>query len=390
MNHIEFNQNLKIYDEIVNLIDLHYEGEYWDFKKQWYSDARGDMLHDIICMANNLVNRDAYIIIGVDEENDYKICDVRNDEKRLNTQMIVDFLKDKHFAGNIRPRVHISPIAINGSYVDVIVIENQSNTPFYLTKLYNSVRPNVIYTRVQDTNTPKDSNADLQHIEYLWKKRFGLVLSPLERIYTYLQHTSEWVDIPTDYETEGKYYRFAPEFTIRRTLDPEDGRDGYEYYLFGQTDTRPHWSEIRLFYHQTLMAEFGGAYLDGGRCFTTTPIMDGFSTSSGTSWDIAYSYMVKGSPEHLISEFYYDSNSMEQRHAHTCFENSIMIFESEDEHQMFNWYAEEHWCCKDKYTKDIYEPYFPELANYNMQHFKEQYRNVQILKNMLREMRSKQ
>lgn len=29
------------------------------------------MLIDIICMANNLVDKDAYIIIDVDEENDY-------------------------------------------------------------------------------------------------------------------------------------------------------------------------------------------------------------------------------------------------------------------------------------------------------------------------------
>lgn len=62
---------------ITNLISLKQEGAYWDFKRMWYdSDHNMDLLHDIICMSNNLVNRDAYIIIGIDEENDYSINDV--------------------------------------------------------------------------------------------------------------------------------------------------------------------------------------------------------------------------------------------------------------------------------------------------------------------------
>ena len=54
------------HEEILRLINLHHEGSYWDFKKQWYSD-KCDLLHDIICMANNLENRDAYIIVGIYE-----------------------------------------------------------------------------------------------------------------------------------------------------------------------------------------------------------------------------------------------------------------------------------------------------------------------------------
>ena len=56
-------------EEILELISLKQEGAYWDFKKEWYEDGKqSDLLHDIICMANNLENRDAYIIIGIDEE----------------------------------------------------------------------------------------------------------------------------------------------------------------------------------------------------------------------------------------------------------------------------------------------------------------------------------
>ena len=30
------------------------------------------LLHDIICLANNIENRDCYIIIGIDENNDFE------------------------------------------------------------------------------------------------------------------------------------------------------------------------------------------------------------------------------------------------------------------------------------------------------------------------------
>ena len=68
-------------DKIFELIQLKQEGEYWDFKRQWHEN-KADLLHDIICMANNLSDNDGYIIIGIDEEKDYSIRDVKLDENR--------------------------------------------------------------------------------------------------------------------------------------------------------------------------------------------------------------------------------------------------------------------------------------------------------------------
>ena len=47
-------------DQILRLISLKQEGAYWDFKKEWHSQ-KSDLLHDIMCFANNLVNLDCYI-----------------------------------------------------------------------------------------------------------------------------------------------------------------------------------------------------------------------------------------------------------------------------------------------------------------------------------------
>ena len=70
--------------EILDLILLKQEGSYWDFKREWYSqDKKSDLLHDIMCMANNLSNRNAYIIIGVDEENDYSFSSVKTDPNSI-------------------------------------------------------------------------------------------------------------------------------------------------------------------------------------------------------------------------------------------------------------------------------------------------------------------
>ena len=48
--------------EIEDLLALGCEGDYWDFKSD-YSDVKEDKLIDIINMANNLCNRDAYIFL---------------------------------------------------------------------------------------------------------------------------------------------------------------------------------------------------------------------------------------------------------------------------------------------------------------------------------------
>ncbi len=107
--------------EITHLVELKQEGEYWDFKKEWYKN-KPDLLHDIICMANNLSNHDGLIVIGIDEETDYSICDVTNDPNRRKTQDIVAFLREKKFVGGIRPTVYVQPLSFRKSEIDVIVI----------------------------------------------------------------------------------------------------------------------------------------------------------------------------------------------------------------------------------------------------------------------------
>lgn len=268
-----------MFEEIFKLICMHQEGPYWDFKKKWYGKEKDDdQLIEIICMANNLENWDAYIIIGIDEDNNFSVCDVQQDKNRRNTQQLTDFLRSKKFAGDFRPIVTVEPISYGvRKMIDVIVIHNSLNTPFYLKEKYKSVKEGNVYIRLQDSNTPRDKTVEWHWVEYLWKKHFGMLLGPLERVMLYLQHPEDWVDSPS--QEDKKYYKYAPEFTIGHNDEAEDGRNGYEYYLFSQTDSTPHWADIKICYYQTVIADLGGVILDGGRYFTTTPYTDGLDLS---------------------------------------------------------------------------------------------------------------
>ena len=378
---------MNLTDKIRSLIAMHQEGSYWDFKREWYGNdkkEKGDMLIDIICMANNLADEDAYIIIGVDEENDYSVRDVTQDTKRRNTQMLTDFIRSKKFAGDFRPVLTVEQVQLDDGTVDVIVFHNSTNTPYFLKERFNEILPNNIYVRFQDSNTPFNQSADFHHIEYLWKKRFGILLSPLEKVKLYLKHPEHWEDSPS---SEGKkYYKYAPEFTISHTHELDDGRDGYEYYLFAQTDPRPHWSEIRICCYQTVLAELGGAHLDGYRYFTSTPDKNVISIAEYPEY-VSYYYMIKGTLNHLVHEFYYADDSYEAWYARYKFEECILIFDDEVERQDFISYVKKNWNRKEKFANNILIPYMKKLPDYNMDAFREEYRNMQILRRMLEEFR---
>lgn len=375
-------KKMKFYDEILYLISLHQEGEYWDFKREWYSNNKeGDLLHDIICMANNLANRDAYIIIGVDENKCYRICDVRLDCNRKNTQNLTDFIRGKKFAGDFRPVVTVEPMVTPDGTIDVIVVHNSLNTPFYLRERFKNVNANNIYVRLQDSNTPIPEGADFYHVEYLWKKRFGMLLTPIEKVKLYLKHPNDWED-SSSYEDK-KYYKYAPEFSIERKFESENRREKYDYYLLNQDDPTPYWCVIKVLYNQTVLYETSGVSLNGGRYFTSTPDMATFSIQEDPEGYILYKYMVKGSLKHIIHEFYYEDDGDECRISHDKFENSIIIFEDEQEHQNFKKYAALKWNQKLIELKDISIPYTDEIPEHYIDGFRQKYKNVQILRMML-------
>lgn len=371
-------------EEILHLISLRQEGEYWDFKKEWHTN-KPDLLHDIICMANNPSNHDGLIIIGIDEETDYAICDITNDPNRRKTQDIVSFLRDKKFAGGVRPTVYVQSAFISKKTIDVIVVNNDRNTPYFLTEQYQGVFPNNIYSRIMDTNTPKNTSADINVIEKLWKKRFGIDAPALDRALLFLQKPYDWIDS----DDGKKFYKYAPEFTIEN-IPAEDGRDGYEFYLFNQRDSRPRWYDIKIYYHQTLLYSLGGVALDGGRCFTSTPRTDGISLHKDRypHWDICYKYFIQDSIEYKVHQFYITDDMDEELTARKRFLECVLIFNSEFEKLQFEEFVIHNYKKYDINTFGDRFPYFPDIESYNMEEFKKQYTHSLLLQKMLNDFRS--
>ena len=111
----------------------------------------------------------------------------------------------------MRPTVCVETIEIDDKLIDVIKVCNSLNTPFYLKERFLQLNPNNIYSRIQDTNTPVNRSADINIVELLWKKRFGLLLTPIEHFNYLLLDKSHWKVSPVqskvvyDYETEAHY-----------------------------------------------------------------------------------------------------------------------------------------------------------------------------------------
>lgn len=375
----------KFEQEIINLIALKQEGSYWDFKREWHHN-NSDLLHDIICMANNLESRDAYIIIGIDEENDYTVIDTAKDEYRKNTQKVVDFLHDKKFAGGIRPTVYVQPIYLQGQTIDVLVVKNDYNTPFYLTERYQGVFANNIYIRIMDSNTPKTASADRTHVEYLWKKHFRLDASPIDRVLYYLTVRKDWLNAHSE-TSSIEYYKYYPEYTIEHSSANED-RNGYEYYLFNQTDSTPHWYDIIIRFHQTVIASLGGAALDGGRYFTSTP-ETGVIRFSGDSPDyyFYYKYFIRGTLEYIVHCYYYVDDGDEARYSYHRFWECVLLFDTKREKEEFECYVLSHQDQIADLAQKVHLPYFPNLDGYNMSVFKQEYAQACALKVMLNKFR---
>ncbi len=271
--------------EIQRLINLKTEGDYWDFKEMWHSN-KVSLLHDIICMANNQVGRDAYIIIGVSDSKSADGVMIKGvsdaDPNRKDQQHLIDFLRDKKFAGNIRPTVYVQTYDAfddegNPRTIDVIIIRNTPQTPYFLTDNFRDrdkeIRAGYIYTRIGDTNTPINSFADLDKIEFLWRKRFGIDLPVKERLLRLLDQPNDWEG---EFNCENRrYHKMFPEFQIHiyerdyQSIDSDNSI--IKNIASHQFDKKIIISDLLIRYHSTVLFDTMMLYLDGCRMLIPFP-----------------------------------------------------------------------------------------------------------------------
>ena len=87
--------------KIINLIQEK-RGSYWDFKAEYHKD-KAELLHDIICLSNNLLNQEAYLILGVADNGHIlglQVIQIENQEE------LISFITGKNLLRVGTPRFH--------------------------------------------------------------------------------------------------------------------------------------------------------------------------------------------------------------------------------------------------------------------------------------------
>ena len=221
-------------DELIEkLVKGNREGEWWDFKLKHHINL-ADLLHDVLCMANILYKGDRYIIFGVND--DSEMVGINLEDKRNTQADILDYFRKMRFANYNIPSVELSTLFFNDKEIDLLTIKNSKNKPYYLTedekKGKTTIRSGVIYSRLGDTNTPKDRCANPYEIEAMWRERFGLNDTASKRFIDVLLDFNNW-----QYDgIDSAFYDVDPDYTIKiGESETEEGKFWWEKGLFEKT-----------------------------------------------------------------------------------------------------------------------------------------------------------
>ena len=260
---------------LLNLLDSLLEQdecEFLDLKQEFHAN-KIDLIHDILCLANAYTEEDRYLVFGISDDKQIIGLTTIPDKKQAD---IINLLSN--IGLNRIPSTTFNLIEYKEKNLAILTIKNRPTKPFLLTKDYQEPKDgkprklskNAIYTRSGDTNTPKDSTATEEQLELIWRERFGLDSSPLERLDLFLNESKEWIE--SQYEPQSFYYKKFPEFTI---VDAKD-----DLYNF-----REIWTDNSQFedpsiscsiyhckYHTTVLASLYMLHVDGARYTIPMPI----------------------------------------------------------------------------------------------------------------------
>lgn len=219
---------------IEQLVMQKKEGDWWDFKQKHYSNLH-DLLHDVLCLANIIYDGDRFIIFGVNDG--YEIIGLSEKDVRHTQADILSFLRTKSFAYHKIPNVKMDSILIDEKELDVLTIKNENHKPYFLTrdetKQGTTVRAGTVYSRIGDSNTPKDGSANPYEIEAMWRQRFGLDKKASERFIDVLVDFKSW-----KYDGVSKaFYDIDPDYTIEiGDYEGAGGRFWWEEGVFEKPD----------------------------------------------------------------------------------------------------------------------------------------------------------
>ena len=330
---------------VVELLEKGKEGAYWDFKQEWHAEIQV-LLKDIVCFTNTVHDYDCYIIFGVSDA--LEIVGMKG--KRRKQADIIDALDKLSFASVHIPQISVETVVLEKTELDVLIIFNTAQTPVYLKKTYGKMLAGCIYSRNEDRNTPDNGNAELEQIEYLWKKRFGLTKPALRFIFDHLENKHEWNEL------NGKYYNvYRPEYLLKIYDGDETGHNSDVSYGYNQTNERMSFEMLDIIANNTVIYTHQLAVLDSGRLSVSIPESGYIYRDDYHQSSIAYKYYIKGSDTYKLLEFLYTPENMEQRWALSKHMEVVLSFESKEEKDTFETFCRMQVDKIDNYIKDNYE-----------------------------------
>lgn len=314
---------------IRELIASKREGDYWDFKAKPHEN-KGSLLHDVLCLANSLHKGDRYLILGVEDPmKGSAIVGLGPTEAGRKTQSnFIDFLRDQKFAGGNRPTVKLVTLTLDGFEVDVLIIADVPAKPYWLTENYTDGKRlgQQVYTRVGDTNTPVDKSADVDLVEKMWRQRFGLDLSPSQRMMQLLREPVDW---DGDFDTKrNAYHRSFPDYQIKRSAT----EPFWEPYSYSFPNKNSFLGTAEFVYNSTILFELEYVYLDERRLLLPTPETKQISL---LGHEMYYYYYDLSEPTGDFFTFLTSENPTLESRGSTA---PFLVFRDKADHQAFREY----------------------------------------------------
>jgi len=339
------------------LLSLKREGGYWDFKKEWYDD-KGELLLDVLCMANNLEDMDAYIILGV-EDSTWSIKGVEADRNRLPLRTLSQVISNRKYAA-YAPEVDLQTIYLEGHEIDVIIVRNTMHTPYYLIEQYKDkkvddspkakvVEAGKIYVRLNDRKAGIGEIPPYWCLEYLWGKHFGLNQPILKRLNVLLDESNKWV-----FDWGNKDYAYHvehPEFRMQRIENFEQGWwPAAAFYIYPVM----HLAKLNIMYHNTIIYETEIWAFDKFRKYL--PKATNCCISEKPNYWYSYYQMdtIEGKMLTIFTNGSMDISSREPNY------NQFLIFRDEKERKEFESYLYEHF--EDYIDDQIADEYKHQIA----------------------------
>ncbi|CAF1812172.1 AlbA family DNA-binding domain-containing protein [Bacillus subtilis] len=363
----------KLENKINRLLSLGYEGEYWDFKEKWHTD-NGKLVHDILCFANTVHDKDCFIIVGVSDSGELKGLDEHERKQQAN---IIDMLRNLNFSGD-RPNVFLRSLKLRGKTIDVLIIPNSIKVPYFLKKDYKKVKSGFIYTRTGDSNTPIDQNSTISVIEALWRKRFGLNKTGLERFNQLLKDKLSW-----EYNDYGYYYAYSPEYELRYKYTDSPRETITEFYSYAVYNEHTTTQQAELIVNGTVLKEIQLVTLDGGKYMTPSPEWEYIKFGFDDIYD--FKYFIIGDLLYNLHNFFIDEQSEDGMIACRNFLEVVLIFRDEEEKEKFL-----------EFVQDKQDDFKSKLKHENYNNHKidnkvhqRRFATAKVLKQMFKEFRAK-